>query len=314
MRLLGNELYRFYKNRNTWLITLLLFFITVAYTLLVSFSRPNTLADSGNWRSGVENQIQEDKKQMAALSPSMPMHRFLSEQLVVNQYRLDHDLPPTSKYDALTLINELRPVTTLITLVAIVLAANAIAAEHAKGTIKFVITSPIRRGTYLLLKYASVVINILLLFMAFMMLASLLGYVWLGTGGSNYYLAYQNGAIVKMSMMTYLCLKYLATLANIVMVATLAFAVSVLFRNAILAVGVSLLLYFTGTTMTQFFAMKFGWIKYLIFANYDLSAYLDGRPVVESMTLSFSLTMMAVYFVAFLSISYVTFTRRDITT
>lgn len=313
MRLLGNEMYRFYSSRSTWLITSLLFIVTVGYAVLIGFSRPESTAGDENWRAGVESQIQADQEQMAALSPTMPMHRFLSEQITVNQYRLEQNLPPSAQYDALTLINELRPVTTLIILVAIVFAANAISAEHSKGTIKFVITSPIRRGTYLLLKYVSTVVNIILLFMAFLIFASLLGYLGLGTGGSNYYLAYQHGEVIKMSMVTYLCLKYLATLATIVMMATLAFAISVLFRNAILSVSVSLLLYFTGTTLTQFFATKFDWVKYLIFTNYDLSTYLDGTPVVEGMNLSFSLMVMGVYFIAFLGVSYITFTKRDIT-
>ncbi|WP_405106059.1 ABC transporter permease [Paenibacillus sp. FSL K6-1217] len=312
MRLLKNEMYRFYINRNTWLITILLLIITVAYAVLIGFSNPESTVENNNWRAGIENQIQADQKQIAALSPTMPMHRYLSEQIAVNKYRIDHDLSPSTKYDALTLINELRPVTTLITLAAIVFAANAISAEHSKGTIKFVITSPIRRGNYLILKYVSTVINITLLFMTFLIFASLLGYLGLGAGGNDYYLAYQNGEVIKMSMATYLFLKYLATLATIVMMATLAFALSVLFRNALLSVSVSLLLYFTGTTLTQFFATKFDWIKYLIFTNYDLSAYLDGTPVVEGMNLSFSLMIMAAYFIGFLGISYFTFTKRDI--
>ncbi|AIQ27080.1 MULTISPECIES: ABC transporter permease subunit [Paenibacillus] len=313
MRLLRNELYRFYNNRNTWLITIMLFIITVGYAVLIGFSSSDITNGNTNWRSGIENQIKEDQKQIAILQPSMPMHRFLSEQIIVNQYRLDQDLAPSTKYDVLTLINELRPLTTLITLVAIVFAANAISAEYSKGTIKFVITSPIRRGSFLLLKYISTVINIILLFVTFLIFASLLGYVGLGTGGNNYYLAYQNGEVIKMSMTVYLCLKYLATLLTIIMMATLAFAISVLFRNALLSVSVSLLLYFTGTTLTQFFATKYDWTKYLIFTNYDLSTYLDGTPVIEGMNLSFSVIIMIVYFVAFMGISYLTFTKRDIT-
>lgn len=310
MRLLTNELYRFYKNRNTWVIVVLLFIMTIAYALLISFSSPNTLAE--DWRVSIEKQIKEDRRQMEALAPSIPMYNYLSEQIVVNQYRLEHDLPPSSKYDGLTLLNELRPLTTLITLVAIVFAANSIAGEHARGTLKFVITSPIRRGNYLLLKYVSVVMNVLLLFMSFMLFASALGYVWLGTEGSDYYLAFRNGEIVQMPIVLYLFLKYLATFAYIIIVATLAFVISVLFRSAVWAVSISMLLYFTGTTMTQFFAMKFSWIKYSIFANYDLSAYLDGRPPVSGMTLFFSLSIIVAYLLAFLIISYITFTRRDI--
>lgn len=184
MRLLQNEMYRFYSNRNTWLITFLLFVITVAYAVLVGFSSSKSIVGDGNWRAGVESQIQADQKQMAILSPTMPMYRFLSEQIAVNQYRLDQNIPPTTRYDAFTLIDQLRPVTTIITLVAIVFGANAISAEHSKGTIKFVITSPVHRSSYLLLKYVSTVISIILLFITFLIFAALLGYLWLGTGGA----------------------------------------------------------------------------------------------------------------------------------
>ncbi len=57
---------------------------------------------------------------------------------------------------------------------------------------------------------------------------------------------------------------------------------------------------------------RFNWSKYILFANTDLTQYSTGKPLVEGMTIEFSIIVLIVYFVIFNVISYIGFTKRDI--
>ncbi|MCY9089068.1 ABC transporter permease, partial [Bacillus inaquosorum] len=96
------------------------------------------------------------------------------------------------------------------------------------------------------------------------------------------------------------------------MIATMAFMLSAVFRNSSLAVGFSIFLLVAGTTATAFIAAKFDWAKYILFANVNLLQYVEGTPLVEGMTMTFSVVMLAVYFVVFLLLAFGIFMKRDI--
>ncbi|VEH77170.1 permease YhcI [Bacillus licheniformis] len=105
---------------------------------------------------------------------------------------------------------------------------------------------------------------------------------------------------------------YLLNSISLLMMATMAFMISAVFRNSSLAVGISIFLLVMGGTVTGLLATKFAWAKYILFANTDLTQYFDGSPVVSDMTLGFSIVMLAVYFIVFHVLAFVVFTKRDI--
>jgi ABC-2 type transport system permease protein len=58
--------------------------------------------------------------------------------------------------------------------------------------------------------------------------------------------------------------------------------------------------------------MKFTWAKYILFANTDLMQYFEGTPMVDGMTLSFSVIMLLVYFFIFQFLAFYVFKKRDV--
>ncbi|TWM50723.1 ABC transporter permease [Bacillus licheniformis] len=312
MRVLKNELYRLMVTKSTWIVLSLLLVMTIAVAWMVSNGEKEK--ETSNWKEQLTVQNAQYEREMRELSPAVPKYQFLKEEIAVNQYRLEHNLPPSAKYNVWTMLKELKPITTLIALIAIVLAANSIALEHSKGTIKFAIATPVKRWHYLLGKYLSILLNTVFMFAATLLFAFVLGYALLGLEGSQYYLSYRSGEVIKMSMLKFLALDYGAALLNIIVLATLAFMISVILRSAVVSVGLSLFVFFTGSAITQFLAAKFDWTKYTIFANSDLSQYIDGEPFIQDMTLSFSAAVIAVYFILFLAVSFWVFQKRDIVT
>jgi ABC-2 type transport system permease protein len=50
-----------------------------------------------------------------------------------------------------------------------------------------------------------------------------------------------------------------------------------------------------------------------LFANTNLGLYFGGRePPIEGMTLGFSVTMLLLYYIVFLALSWYIFSKRDV--
>lgn len=100
-------------------------------------------------------------------------------------------------------------------------------------------------------------------------------------------------------------------IVNLIMMTTLAFMISTIFKNSSIAIGVGIFLLMGGSIITGIFS-QYDWSKYLLFANLDLKMYETGNVLIEGMTLGFSITMLIVYFVVFVALAWIFFNKRDI--
>jgi ABC-2 type transport system permease protein len=53
-------------------------------------------------------------------------------------------------------------------------------------------------------------------------------------------------------------------------------------------------------------------MKYYLFSNVDLQQYFDGSPLVKGTSLTFSISILLIYFIAMNVISFAVFKKRDI--
>ena len=178
-------------------------------------------------------------------------------------------------------------------LFAIIIAAGIVASEFNWGTIKLLLIRPIDRGKILASKYLAVIVFALMLLSVLFVFSSLLGLILFGTPETAVpYLNYFDGKITEQSYALHLVIFYAMKSINMIMLATMAFMISAVFRNSSLAIGLSIFLMFTGAELTGLLAMKFDWAKYILFANTDLMQYFEGIPMVDGMTLTFSMIMI----------------------
>lgn len=126
------------------------------------------------------------------------------------------------------------------------------------------------------------------------------------------YLLYTEGKVTEQPIMGYFIITFLLKSINTIMLSTMAFMISAVFRNSSLAIGLSLFLMLMGSQITRMIALKFDWAKYLLFANTDLMQYIEGTPVVEGMTVTFSVIMLIIYFVLFQFLAHFVFRKRDV--
>lgn len=203
---------------------------------------------------------------------------------------------------------EAEVVLSLITIFAVIIAADSVAGEFSTGTIKLLLIRPWSRSKILLSKYVS-----LLLFMLFFTV-SLLLFTLLVNGvlfGSNGEYTYPNQG--SRSYIVYLLSYYGLNLIQIIVTVTMAFMISTVFRSSALAIGLSIFLLLGGNMMAALLSLlDKPWVDYVLFMNYGLSTYVSGGTPIPDRPFGFSLAVLAGYYVIFIALSWYVFRRRDV--
>ncbi|WNR44523.1 ABC transporter permease [Paenibacillus roseipurpureus] len=194
----------------------------------------------------------------------------------------------------------------IVTLFTIIVAAGIVASEFSGGTIKMLLIRPFSRSMILLSKYGTVLLYGLGLILLLLVSAFLTGGLLFGFSGASELHA---GTTLTQSGYVWQAVGY-SIIEWLVMV-TLAFMFSSVFRASSMAIGISLFVLLTGAQLA-YVLKPFAWSKFLLFANTNLLLYIDGRPLMASMSLSFSLIMLACYQVLFLGLAWFVFAKRDV--
>lgn len=316
LNLLKNEWMKIFKRTGTYvMIGLLLLFVTVMAAFIKYQESGGTVPDNSEWQRGIQMQNESLKKELEEYGDAMPpdvQHSYESD-IAIGEYRLEHNLSPNEGYSIWSFVQDASFMIELIGMFSIIIAAGIVASEFNWGTIKLLLIRPIRREKILLSKYITVVLFGLMLLLLLFSYSSLLGGVLFGTPGeTSPYLRYQDGEVIETTMLVHLLTYYGLSSINLFMLTTMAFMISAAFRNSSLAIGLSLFLLFMGGTVTDLVAMRYDWAKYILFANTDLLQYFDGVPIVEGMTMGFSVIMLIIYFLLFQLIAFYTFKKRDV--
>ncbi|XID96215.1 ABC transporter permease [Paenibacillaceae bacterium WGS1546] len=310
--LIRNENMKIYRRPRTWLMV---GFLLLALGLMSGLMKwDESRLPSGDWKQDLTQQNAHFEKELANAGNSNTEYgKFLSDRIAINDYHLANDLNP----HRLTLwdyVNSSAGLVMLVTMLTVIVAADMIAAEFSWGTIKLLLIGPASRTKIMLSKYVSTMGFALLLLAILFAAAFLAGGVLQGFGGlSNPHLTVgADGLVQESSMIVNSLQKFGYAAVSLIMYVTLAFMISAAFRSSSMAIAFSLLFMLVGNTVTAILS-GYEWVKYLLFANIDLSQYLPGAsPIHPEMTLGFSIAMLVAYYVVFQLVSWLLFTKRDV--
>ncbi|MED1738467.1 ABC transporter permease [Bacillus swezeyi] len=308
--LVVNEWIKIFNRKGTYVMIGLLLLSVIGLGIMTK-----TIGESGvsaDWKKELAQENADMKQQLEGVNNPV-LEQNYKKSIAINDYRIKHDLPEDGEYSVLSFINDAIDVIPMIGLFVITVAAGIVANEFSWGTVKLLVIRPISRFKILLSKYLTVLLFALALLFILFASAGLTGLLLFGTGeSSQVHLAYVNGSVEEQSLLLHLAGSYLLNSISLFMMSTMAFMISAVFRNSSLAVGISIFLLVMGGTATGLLSMKFDWAKYILFANTDLTQYFDGTPLVSGMTLGFSITVLAVYYIVFQVLAFGVFTKRDI--
>jgi len=198
----------------------------------------------------------------------------------------------------------------LVTLFTVIVSAESVAGEFSSGTIKLLLIRPWTRSKILLSKYISLLLFALFFTIVVFVYTLLLNWICFGTGAGG-----RDDALLmgEPNPLQYLFSYYGYKLLELLMVVTLSFMISSVFRSGALAIGLSIVLLLGGSTIAQILSLfDYEWPKYVLFVHMNLTQHLNGSPMIEGVTLGFSLAVLAVYYLLFIALSWYVFNKRDV--
>ncbi|WP_340024374.1 ABC transporter permease [Paenibacillus sp. FSL K6-1096] len=321
--LIRNECLKIIKKKRFYVILLILLVLVPMFTYaqmrVAERSRDKFNSD---WRLEIQQRITDNQNSLG--SDRIPeewksYRRIFVQQL---QYYLDHDVNPNEP-SGVTFTREFlsNSVSLFIPLLIMAIASDLVSGERTTGTIKMLLTRPVRRWKVLLSKMTALLMFVSLIVLAAYVVSYLISGLAFGYKGFNVpvFTGFQiSGDTVDMSTVHAVPQwKYLLMQGGLVwfvsvVVALLAFMVSVLVRSTAASIVVMMAALIAGTILTN---MASAWTaaKYLFMVNMELTRYLAGTPApIEGMTLGFSMAVLGVWGLAAVIISFAVFTKRDI--
>jgi ABC-2 type transport system permease protein len=311
--LIRNENMKIYRRPRTWVMFIILISALILATVLMKYFGGSDSAGQTDWRQQVQQSIQYTKQDLAEFSKDAPASyiKLQEERIMELEYALANNINPYEQ-TLWSTMDELAMVIGLVTVLTIVVAADMIAAEFSWGTIKLLLIRPATRTKILVNKYIATLLFSLVLLIVMFIASFILGAVTEGlTGISQVDLYVKDGAVHERAMVVKVLQTYGFQIVSLIMYVTLSFMISSAFRSSTMAIAFSLGLMLIGNTIVGLLS-GYSWIKYVLFANIDLSQYFIGTPLRPDMTLGFSLMILAAYFIVFHLISWLLFIKRDV--
>ncbi|AQU80711.1 MULTISPECIES: ABC transporter permease [Planococcus] len=311
MNLIWNEQIKLYAQKSTWIMFIVLALIVIGGGLITKFMGPET--DFKEYGDNWQEEVQAENTQLATEMEEDEFLQFSNPVIIEeNNYYLENNIKP-QPYDGWEYVLENSFLSSVISLFTIIVAAGIISNEFKWGTIKLLLIRPISRTKILFSKYASVLIFALTLLVFLLVTSLVVGAILFGLNGVNPSIVQQQaGGFGQNGVLGEIVQDYGLSLITLVMMATFAFMISAIFRSSSMAIGLAIFLMMAGNAIVAFLS-QYGWSKYILFANTNLKQYMDGaEPLIEGMTLTFSIVVLLVYFAVFIGAAWTAFTKRDI--
>lgn len=270
-----------------------------------------------NYRMYMGNYIQSSQGKNLTDEDKSEINGYL-ENANLYKYDLYNDTEyqntATANY---TFQNSIGTYIAIIVMIVVIVAGVSISEEFNKGTVKLLLVRPYSRTKILISKLIAVFITMLITTATILLLQFIIGGIVYGFGTYMMNVVqfdFTTNSIVTLNIFAYLGLIFICKLPIFILIGTLAFALSTLFLNSPLAVALPILGYM-GSDMINMIAIsyKWDWVKYFVTPNWDLSQYLfGGTPMFSGISVEFSITICAIYFVIMLVASIVSFKKRNI--
>ncbi|SPU00663.1 permease YhcI [Lysinibacillus capsici] len=311
LKLIQNEWMKLWHKKGTWAMVAMLILVILVPAGITKYYEVKSPTE-GSWQDIEQDAIQSYKETLAGEDLTEEDKAYFQEQMAISEYRLANDAPSQKDSSLASFMSFTSGMLTLVTLFTVITAASIVSSEFSTGTIKMLLTRPMSRAKVLTSKLLTTFLFGLLLYVVNVVVSALIGLVLFGMG-TGVELEMVNGQVVEKAVWSDLAYHYLLSGGDFVMSTLFAFLIGSVFRSSSLAIGLTMFLSFTGGMIVMFLS-GYDIVKYIWLTHSDLTQYEHGGgSMIADVTLPFSLTVLAIYAVVFLVISYSTFMKRDVT-
>ncbi|MCL1866798.1 MAG: ABC transporter permease [Oscillospiraceae bacterium] len=293
---------------------------------------------------GLKVVIYEFEQRGSDKSDDIDKMNMVKDEAAILQYRLDRNLERVVDYsesvmgnmtfglldmgyspnyysgtDVWTMLEACVMMISFLSVFIVIIAGGLVSGEFTRGTIKFLLISPVKRWKIIVSKY----IVMLLTALAFLTVMFTIFFVIGGamTGFINMdavNLTAHNERVTAVPALLYYIQIYLLGAVSIIIISTLAFALSSVTRNSGLSIAVSIAVLIGGQIIDLILhgAAGVDWGRDLIFANSDLIGKIYGSMNMlipyKGHTLQASVAVIVVHMVIFLLMAWDGFTKKEI--
>jgi len=324
INLVYNEMLKLVRKKRILVIILIVAALIPLFTY-AQFRVTQTVEEklgTTDWRATLQQQIIDTQNRLSSSRISDEWRKQIEIRLAQQQYYLDHDINPAVP-GAPTFTRGFldQAISLFLPLMVMVIAADLVSSEFSGGTIKLLLTRPIKRWKILFSKYITLILAVSFMIFVVGVLSSAISGLVFGYGGWAMPVltgfTVEGGELVTSQVALvpqweYLLMEFGLVWFVCLVIGTLSFMLSILLRSTAAGMGVMLATLIAGAILTN---MASSWesAKYLFMLNLQLTDYLAGMaPPVEGMTLGFSLLVLSVWGLAGLLTSFLVFTRRDV--
>lgn len=275
-----------------------------------------------DWKSLLQQQIIDTQNRLSSSRINDEWKKQLQVSLQQQQYYLDNNINPSEPGAPTFMRMFIENASDLfLPLMVMVIAADLVSSEHSLGSIKLLLTRPVKRWKVLLSKYMTLCLAI----SAVIAITGILSYVISGAifgyrGWSAPILSgfkvtasgLDTSSVRLVEQWQFLWMEFGLVWFVAIVVGTLSFMLSVLIRSTAAGMGIMLAALISGAILSN---MVSSWTsaKYFFMVNLKLTDYMNGKaPPIEGMTLSFSLMVLLVWWAAALFVSFFVFTKKDV--
>lgn len=311
--LIKNELGKIFGKKSSWIYMVMILIVVILGGILQKNFSPEP---SENWREEIESRVDQIQQDLETVTDDYEKD-WLMMDLQQQQKYLDDNINPNATSNWHFMNQTVYGMTTLVTLFAVIVSSAIVASEFSDGTIKQLLIRPHHRWAILLSKYLTAIIYSFLLLIVLMASGFIVGSLLFGSSGFNaqfYEFTLEGGQKIAELGPQYF-LKTLYYLPSLLMIVTISFMLSTLFKSQALAVGVGIFVLFLSSTLgglIVLLAEKYTWAKFLIFPHLDLTVFALQDKILQDVTLPISLLTLAVYYVIFIFLTFTFFQKRDV--
>lgn len=204
-----------------------------------------------------------------------------------------------------------------IIVIVVMIAGTIVSEEFNKGTVKLLLIKPYSRTKILLSKYITILVMTVFAIAIILLMELIVGGIVLGYDSLSIPVVEYNfntSQLEILNIFTYVGIEILTQLPMIILLATLAFALSTIFTNSALAITISLLGFMSPSIINALVIQyKVDFMRFFVTMNWDLSEYLFGKlPSMQGMRLGFSIIMCLIYLFAMIIPTFIIFKKKNI--
>ena len=195
--------------------------------------------DEQDWKTSVQGELTITKEQLGNPTLVDGERERLEDKEKILEYRLANSIEPLSDNSRESMIMSSSSIGSIAVLLTVIVAAGIVASEFTQGTIKMLLSRPVKRWKILTSKYVTVIsFGIFLMLVGF--IVSILGAFIFFQSGNGQELVWNGKEAVEVSVWGKGLYMLLLSFANVFVTATFAFMIGSVFRSSSLAIGLSL--------------------------------------------------------------------------